>query len=169
MSEESLALPPPATETKKSGLLGVILTFLVLSLLAVAVGGGSGILMVSSIEKSILEKHQAKAEEKVSTSPYSGDIAVRRLAPVVTNLANSENEWIRLEFSIVYKNVPGMNPDVAAAEIRQDVLAYLRTLSIAQIQGPSGLLHLREDLNERVKLRSNGEVKEITIETLVVQ
>jgi flagellar FliL protein len=61
------------------------------------------------------------------------------------------------------------NPDVIAGEIRQDVLAYLRTLSLAQIQGPSGLLHLREDLNERVKLRSKGVIQELVLETLIVQ
>jgi flagellar FliL protein len=56
-----------------------------------------------------------------------------------------------------------------AGEIRQDVLAYLRTLSLAQIQGPSGLLHLREDLNERVKLRSKGVIQELVLESLIVQ
>ena len=61
------------------------------------------------------------------------------------------------------------NPDVMAGEIRQDILAYLRTLSLAQIQGPSGLLHLREDLNERVKLRSKGVIQELVLETLIVQ
>jgi flagellar protein FliL len=49
------------------------------------------------------------------------------------------------------------------------MLAYLRTLSLAQIQGPSGLLHLREDLNERVKMRSKGVVQELVLETLIVQ
>ncbi|WP_052763752.1 flagellar basal body-associated FliL family protein [Microvirga massiliensis] len=59
--------------------------------------------------------------------------------------------------------------DVWASEIRQDTLAYLRTVSLAQIQGPSGLLHLREDLNERVQIRSKGAVKELVIQALIVQ
>ena len=59
--------------------------------------------------------------------------------------------------------------DVLAGEIRQDILAYLRTVSLAQIQGPSGLLHLREDLNERVQIRSKGAVKELVIQALIVQ
>jgi flagellar FliL protein len=31
------------------------------------------------------------------------------------------------------------------------------------------LLHLREDLNERVKLRSKGTIQELVLETLIVQ
>ena len=48
-------------------------------------------------------------------------------------------------------------------------MAYLRTLSLSRIQGASGLQHLREDLNERVVLRSKGLVRELIVETLVVQ
>ena len=55
------------------------------------------------------------------------------------------------------------------AEIRQDIVGYLRTLSVAQIEGPSGLSHLREDLTERVQIRSNGQIRTFFIETLVVQ
>ena len=48
-------------------------------------------------------------------------------------------------------------------------LAYLRTLSMAQIEGASGLQHLREDLNERVAIRTKGAVRELIVESLVVQ
>ena len=60
--------------------------------------------------------------------PIPGNIAIKKLAPVVTNLAGSESDWVRLEASIVYKADEEQNPDVIAAETRQDVLAYIRTL-----------------------------------------
>ena len=87
----------------------------------------------------------------------------------MTNLAGSDNDWVRLEASIVYKSGEEQHPDVLASETRQDILAYMRTVSLAQIQGPSGLLHLREDLNERARLRSKGVIQELVLETLVVQ
>jgi flagellar FliL protein len=87
---------------------------------------------------------------------------------VVTNLASSDDAWVRLESALVMASADGAN-DVLAGEIRQDILAYLRTVSLAQIQGPSGLLHLREDLNERVQIRSKGAVKELVIQALIVQ
>jgi flagellar protein FliL len=164
------ALPDPATRTKSNGGVHLILTVLLLTALAVGLGGGFGVLMVSNIEAMVLAKHVAESEaKKTSGSPYSGDISLKAVAPVVTNLASSENDWIRLEASIVFKSSIQVNPDLMAAETRQDLLAYLRTVSIAQIQGPSGLLHLRDDLNERVRLRSKGNIQELIVESLVIQ
>ena len=65
------------------------------------------------------------------------------------------------------KAVP--KPDLVAAEIGEDILGFMRTLSEAQIGGASGLEHLREDLNERAAIRSGGLVRELIIQTLVVQ
>ena len=53
--------------------------------------------------------------------------------------------------------------------ISEDILAYLRTVTLSQIEGPSGMQHLREDLVERARIRSEGRVKELVIQTLVVQ
>ncbi len=39
-------------------------------------------------------------------------------------------------------------------------MAYLRTIPLSQLEGPSGLIHLREDLNERARMRSEGHVEE---------
>jgi flagellar FliL protein len=59
--------------------------------------------------------------------------------------------------------------DALAREIGADVMAYARSLSLAQIQGASGLYHLREDLSERAQIRGAGKVHEIIIQSLVVQ
>jgi len=146
-----------------------LITLGLLTLLSALIGGGFGLLMVSGIEKRVEEKYKALPQKDEAASPYSGNIAIKRLAPVVTNLTGSASDWVRVEASIVFKADGAQNPDVLAGETRQDVLAYIRTLSLAQIQGPSGLLHLREDLNERVRLRSKGVIQELVLETLIVQ
>lgn len=167
---ENLALPAAAGQTeRKEGRRSVILTLGLLTLLSALIGSGFGFAIVTSIEKRVEEKFKEQPERPETVSPYTGDIALRKLSPVVTNLMGSDSDWIRLEASIVYKSRLEVNSDVMAAEARQDILAYLRTLSLAQIQGPSGLLHVREDLNERVKLRSQGTIQELVLETLVVQ
>ncbi|MES2029343.1 MAG: flagellar basal body-associated FliL family protein [Pseudomonadota bacterium] len=58
---------------------------------------------------------------------------------------------------------------IVVARIGEDVAAYLRTLTPTQIEGARGLQYLREDLNERALTRSSGKVRELIIETLVVQ
>jgi flagellar FliL protein len=165
----ALELPPPDRASTKEGSLRWLLTLGLLTLLSASIGGGFGLVMVSGIEKQVEEKYKALPQKSQVVTPYTGDIALKKLAPVVTNLSGSESDWVRLEASIVYKAGGEQQPDVLVAETRQDVLAYLRTLSLAQIQGPSGLLHLREDLNERVRLRSKGSVQELILETLIVQ
>jgi flagellar FliL protein len=166
----NLALPSPSSQAAaKDGAKSLLLTLGLLTLLSALVGGGFGLSMVSTIEKRVEEKYKSQPQQSAEANPYAGDITIKKIAPVVTNLAGSETDWIRLEASIVYKGGFEFNPDLLAAEARQDVLAYLRTVTLAQVQGPSGLLHVREDLNERVKLRSKGVIQELVLETLVVQ
>lgn len=166
---EKLALPSPGSQNTKEGSKGLFLTLALLTLLSAAIGGGFGLTIVSGIEKRVEEKYKVLPQKPANPSPYVGNLNIKKLAPVVTNLASSESDWIRLEASIVYKGGGDLNPDIMASEIRQDILSYLRAISLAQIQGPSGLLHVREDLNERAALRSKGVVQELVVETLVVQ
>ncbi len=154
---------------KKKGGKGWIGALALATLVAGGTGAGLGMYLVSSVEKSVDLKKREEADKAVKVLNYSGDLALRSVGSVVTNLAEPADSWIRLESSVVFKTGALQNPDVTLAEIRADVIAYLRTLSMAQIEGPSGLQHLREDLNERVALRSKGSVREIIVETLVVQ
>jgi flagellar FliL protein len=152
-----------------SGGKGWLVTLMVLTLLAVGTGGAFGIFLVSTVERAVDEKKKGEQDKTSQKLVYSGDLVLKAVAPVVTNLSGAGEIWIRLESSIVFTNGALENPDVVTAEIRQDILAYLRTLSLPQIEGASGLQHLREDLNERVSLRSKGLVRELIVETLIVQ
>jgi flagellar protein FliL len=77
--------------------------------------------------------------------------------------------WIRLQATIVVDNKSTKKPEVLAAEIADDILGYMKTASLAQLGGASGLQHLREDLTERANIRAQGHVRELIIQTLVVQ
>ncbi|MCK0207902.1 flagellar basal body-associated FliL family protein [Starkeya koreensis] len=150
---------------------GLILPLAVLTLLAGATGGGVGIQLASTVAKSVTEQVKAKpAEPETPPMRYSSkDTLMEPLKPIVANLAAPSQTFVRIEASIIYRNGALPNAQIAAAEIRDDFMGYLRTLSLSQIEGPSGLLHLREDLNERAKLRTQGHVDELVLETLVVQ
>ena len=91
------------------------------------------------------------------------------LPPIVTNLAGAGDTWIRLEASMVYDVKTMPHPEVVAAEIATDELAYLRTATLAQMEGPIGLQNIRQDLAERASIRSGGKVIELIVRTLVVQ
>ncbi len=91
------------------------------------------------------------------------------LPPIVTNLGAPQDTWIRLEASIVFDPKILPHPEAVAGKIGDDILAYLRTVTLKQLEGPIGLQAIREDLNERAATRSEGKVRELVLRTLVVQ
>ncbi|MET0220523.1 MAG: flagellar basal body-associated FliL family protein [Tardiphaga sp.] len=93
---------------------------------------------------------------------------LRPLAPIATNLADSPPVWIRLEASLVFDEVPA-DADALSARITEDIVGFLRTVSMKQIEGASGFQYLSEDLSERVRARSDGAVRELIIQGLIIE
>ena len=170
--ESSVELKAEALAPKRgrSGLISSGVGMLVVTLIAAGGGIGLGLRTQSTLERAIADKEATvQAQVPAATPKYTSDMVVKTIEPVITNLASPSDTWIRLETAMVFKTGGLPNPEVAAAEIRQDEVAYLRTINISQLEGPSALQHLREDLNERASLRTGGKVSEIVIQTLIVQ
>jgi flagellar protein FliL len=107
------------------------------------------------------------ADSPASAPPQSSTIV--DLPPIVTNLGAPPDTWIRLEGSIIFDPKTLSHPEAMAGQIGDDVLAYLRTVSLHQLEGPIGLENIRQDLSERAATRSGGKVRGFVIRTLVVQ
>lgn len=144
-----------------------ILAMLGLTVLAVAIGGLFGMLLAARL-KSVEQPHVTDVD-KGAAPRYGADASVLDLPPVITNLADPSTAWVRLQTAIVYDKKDVAKPQMLAATITGDILAYMKTVTLTQIGGASGLEHLREDLNERASIRSKGRVRELIIQTLVVQ
>jgi flagellar FliL protein len=169
---EEAALPEAGPEQEPANRRGSIVQSIAALAVLTVVAAGSGTLLgfhlVGSVETAV--KHKAEEAESPSPQPlYPVGSSLLKVPPVVANLASPQDVWVRVEASIVVADTEIATPDVLAGEIAEDILAYLRTVSLEQIEGPSGLLHLHEDLNDRVAIRSNDQVHELIIETLVVQ
>lgn len=100
-------------------------------------------------------------------APGQSPLLVVPLAPITTNLAEPADVWLRMEVSAVFDKAPS-DPGLADS-IHQDLLAYMRTIKLHQMEGASGFLHLREDLDERAGIRSGGLAKRILIRTLLLE
>jgi flagellar FliL protein len=109
-----------------------------------------------------------KAAETPASAPAEAATVVD-LPPIVTNLGAPQDTWVRLEGSIIFDPKALAHPEAVAGQIGDDVLAYLRTVSLRQLEGPIGLENIRQDLNERAATRSGGKVRAFVIRTLVVQ
>ncbi|MCV9962830.1 flagellar basal body-associated FliL family protein [Pararhizobium sp. BT-229] len=119
-------------------------------------------------KKAVQEGAAAKEGAKDEGLPRIATEAngVVQLDAITTNLAYPAENWVRLEVALLFKG----QPDVAMAEqIHQDIAAYLKTVSLQQIQGPRGFQYLKDDIEERVDLRSEGRVTNVIFRTFVIQ
>lgn len=152
------------TETTTKGGISV-LGLLVLSLMAVAGGVGFGMIV-----PGLMKPDKAEVEEgKVADAAPASDASISPLDPITTNLAKPATIWIRLETMLVVEKDLGGNAEALKKQMSEDMLGYLRTLTLDQISGPSGFQHLREDLSDRVRVRSQGRVSGVIITSMILE
>jgi flagellar basal body-associated protein FliL len=132
----------------------------IVACLAAAVGAGFEAIRPGSIK--------AEKPGAASTAP-SGPTTLYDLPAIVTNLGSPQDTWIRFEGSFIFDPKTMPHPEGAAGVIGDDFLAYLRTVSLKQLEGPIGLQNIRQDLKERAVTRTGGKVRDLVIRTLVVQ
>lgn len=153
---------------KKNTLIPMIGAVALLSL----VGGGGGWLTGTLIAPAPAPK-PAEATPPSSGEHGGGAEAVApalpnllELGPILTNIGYPAENLIRLQVGLVFDGPP----DPALAEtVNQNIMAYLRTLSLQQLQGPRGFTYLKSDLDEIAGLRSQGRVTKVLVRTFVVE
>ncbi|MEX6504972.1 flagellar basal body-associated FliL family protein [Jiella sp. M17.18] len=184
MSEISLPMPDDGTK-KRGGLVPTIVAVVLLTLIAGGGGALVGKLLAAAPPPPAAAAPAAAAPAAPGAKPTevtptdgAGDLAAAEksklplklipLQPVLTNLYSPPNVWLRIEASIVVQDDGKVDANVLAAEIESDTTAFLRSVQLAQIEGSRGLLHLRDDLRERAKLRS-PQVVDYLIRTMVAE
>lgn len=158
---------PNEAAEKPSGVLGFIIAMLIATAVSVVGGGIFGMYGMGGTNTPPDKKPEMHAEGH--KQPFTDGINLKSLSPIVTNLAGPKGTWVRLEAAIVVVSDGGKEDSVLAGKITEDIVAYLRTVPMEQIEGANGFQNLREDLNERARVRSGGRVREIVIQSLVVE
>lgn len=143
-----------------------ILALIVLTLFAGGLGGGFGVLATSALLEGMVTD---KVLRDASPKNDKLNMFVLPLPPITTNLAGASRVWMRLEASIVAPADLGEETTAIIGQVSEDIIAYIRSLSPDQLDGPSGFEHLREDLNDRVRTRTNGKVSGIIIQALIIE
>jgi flagellar FliL protein len=111
-------------------------------------------------------ENEGKTAEPAATHEAGTGSTLVALAPITTNIASPAETWLRMEVSVVY-DAP--QPPAMSEDIHQDLLAFVRTLKMHQIEGASGYQHLKADLDERASIRSQGHAKQVLIRTLLLE
>jgi len=165
---------PEDGQAKKKG--GMVMTIVGVAVVTL-VGAGGGWVLGGMIAPPPPEPAAAAAapagghgegagkEEGIPPIPAEAN-GIVLLDPITTNLAYPSDNWVRLEVALMFR---GPTDVPMAQEIHQDILAYLRTVSLQQIEGPRGFQYLRDDLQERVDLRAKGRVSKVMFRTFVIE
>lgn len=173
---------------KKSSLVLTIVMFLLIT--GMAAGAGFGVSMLiepgkpeMTVEESTEGEEGEEADAKPKVDVYEKaqmggeakeeeegegvkNAYAKPLAPILTNLAAPEDVWVRLELAVVGQ------PDISDAlleQIHQDLFAYMRTVKLHHVEGPSGYQNLKAELSERASMRSSGAAKAVLVRTLVFE
>jgi flagellar FliL protein len=112
---------------------------------------------------------EAEAAGPIGESGHNADAAsstTLALPAITTNLAAPGEIWVRLEVALVFDTPPAKT---LADDIHQDLLGFLRSVKLHQVEGASGFQHLKADLEERARIRSDGAVKKLLIRTLIFE
>ncbi len=131
---------------------------------AAAIGGGFVFGAVHDSEP-VNSAAEPPALPKAAKTP---EAEVKLLAPIITNLAFPSGTYVRLEVAIVVE--PG-TPDSSAlaAKVAEDIVVFMRTVSIAELQGPTAFQYFREDLKKRGIKKGGGKVRDLFLVAFIVE
>jgi flagellar FliL protein len=164
-------------QAKKKG--GMVMTIVGVAVVTL-VGAGGGWVLGGMIAPPVPEApvanaapaaaaggHGEGAKGEAGIQPISTEAnGIVLLDPITTNLAYPSDNWVRLEVALMFR---GPTDVPLSQEIHQDIMSYLRTVSLQQIEGPRGFQYLRDDLQERVDLRAKGRVSKVMFRTFVIE
>ncbi|MDP3897966.1 MAG: flagellar basal body-associated FliL family protein [Mesorhizobium sp.] len=169
MAKAVAIVDPNAPAAKGPSIVVQIAILLVLTGIAAGIGLFAGNVLNGSPEAS----HGKPAGAAHGKTEHAGDPAeadakrgIVQLTAITTNLAAPGDTWVRMEAAVVFEG----EPDLAVADlVQQDLIAFLRTVKLHQVEGASGFQHLKSDMEERASIRSDGKVKALLIKTLLFE
>ena len=115
---------------------------------------------------------EATGQRKAQTSEVADSLspsAIVAMEPIHVSLVGAKESWLRLDASVVFAGKETGDRSAMAKHIAEDILMYLRTVTLDQIDSASGMEYLREDLSELARLRSKGGARGILLRALMVE
>ena len=173
MADKEESLPPPK---KPDSFIGFLIALVVVSVVAAGagwfvVGQLEGANATNNVQVAVSEEDdgQKDASENGEEETDHTGTSLIVLDPIIVDLQNSQRSWLRLELAIVAKKGAELDDEENKLRLVDDMVSFARTLTLQQISGPSGNLHLREDILDRARLSTGGFVESVLITSMVVE
>jgi len=139
---------------------------------ALDIGNGKSGGMPTGQAKASATDTPKQGENATADTPDVADhveLKAYSFPPVLTALGAPKSTWIRLEGSLLIAADARERPETLVERGAMQILTYLHATTLSQLEGPSGILRLRDDLNETVSALSDGQVREVLIHAMVVE
>ena len=159
-------------EGERKGMVGTLVPIALVAALGFGGGfAGSGWIGPSTSDPEAADMAEdAKPDATApAIAPYettAGAGLVVPLPPIVTNLREPTEAWVRLELSAVFADQPVA---AQADAVHADALALMRSLSVREIASPSGFLFLRAELRDRARVLTDGAVHDVLVRTFLIE
>lgn len=159
---------PPVAGSSTADLVKAMIAAI---LLGVAGGGAFGYFAIP-VGTAPAPAEGAKPEVAAPHAPSAGrfpsDALEITVPSIIVDLSGEPKSRVRLDVSIVA--VHGTSESsVLKNEVREDIIAYLKGLTVSDIQGVRGFQNLREQLEDRAKIRGRGAVLGLLIGGFVIE
>lgn len=172
-----MAKSPTSTTTKggEAGQPSLVVALLIVTLIAGGAGAGFAFafLKPSTSEAALpkpvpVEAHEPATTSKTQTNRFPADAVEVALEPIVTGLGPNADRKMRLEASIIMTK-EGATSSTLRTELVEDIVVFLNSVTAEEISGTRGLQNLREDLDDRARIRGRGTVLGMLISGFVLE
>ena len=171
---------PVQNEVKSDSLMLMIVAMVLVSLIAIAAGwfastqlGSDEVVDAKEKANAHLEKKgdedKEQAEGKESKSFFKSEKEVIELDTILVALSGRDKVWLRMQLAVVATDEADLDIAEVKSRMVSDITALVQTLTLAQISGPSGFIHLKEDLLDRARLTTDGGVEDLLIMSIVAE
>jgi flagellar protein FliL len=103
-----------------------------------------------------------------SAGRFPNDALEIQIPPIIVGLDGEPKTQVRLDLSIIAAHGTA-EAGALKNEIQEDVIAFLKGLTVADIQGVRGFQNLREQLDDRARIRGRGAVLGLLIGGLILE
>lgn len=169
MAKEGRFNALPAGRAGNSSWVSGLTAFILVTLLAATTGVVLGHKIYTAAKGTVDQQPPPESPQSTARSTISRDGNLLNLPPIVTNLSGPQRAWVRLEASVILSGATAAGDELLASEIAEDIMSVLRTVSIADIETATGFGHLREDLKDRVRTRTDGRAQDLVIHTFIIE
>lgn len=174
-----MAKSPANTAAKgsESGQPSLLVGLLIISLVAGGAGAGFALALLKPSEAAAVvpkpeavEAHAAATAtaSKTVTNRFPDDAVEVALEPIITALGPKAERKMRLEASIIMTKEAAKSATLKA-ELIEDIVVFLNSVTAEEISGSRGLQNLREDLDDRARIRGRGTVLGLLVSGFVIE